>query len=45
VGLNTTDSSRDYIFLYRGDSEALASSLDHVQRAPSVILAAISSAG
>ena len=45
VGLNTSDASRDYILLYRGDREALAGSLDRIQRAASVILAAISAAG
>jgi hypothetical protein len=43
-GLNTSDSSRDYIHLYRGDREALAGSLDRIQRAASVILTAVSSA-
>jgi hypothetical protein len=33
VGLNTSDSSRDYIHLYRGDREALAASLERIQRA------------
>lgn len=28
VGLNTSDASRDYILLDRGDREALAGSLD-----------------
>jgi hypothetical protein len=42
VGLNTSDSSRDYIHLYRGDREALAGSLERIQRAASVILTAIS---
>jgi hypothetical protein len=41
VGLNTSDSSRDYILLYRGDREALAGSLDRIQRAASVILKAV----
>jgi hypothetical protein len=41
VGLNTSDASRDYIHLYRGDREALASSLDRIQSAASVILTAI----
>ena len=45
VGLNTTDASRDYIHLYRGDREALSASLDRIQRAASVILTAVSSAG
>jgi hypothetical protein len=44
VGLNTSDSSRDYIHLYRGDREALAASLDRIQRAASVILTAVSAA-
>jgi antirestriction protein ArdC len=44
VGLNTSDSSRDYIHLYRGDREALAGSLDRIQRAASVILTAVSAA-
>ena len=38
VGLNTTDASRDYIHLYRGDREALAGSLDRIQRVASAIL-------
>jgi antirestriction protein ArdC len=42
VGLNTSDSSRDYIHLYRGDREALAASLERIQRAASVILTAVS---
>ena len=41
VGLNTSDASREYIHLYRGDREALASSLDRIQRATSVILTAV----
>ena len=41
VGLNTSDSSRDYILLYRGDREALAGSLSRIQRAASNILAAV----
>jgi len=45
VGLNTSDASRDYILLYRGDREALAGSLDRIQRAASVILATVSGAG
>jgi len=44
VGLETSDASRDYIFLYRGDREALAGSLDRIQRAASVILATVSAA-
>jgi hypothetical protein len=45
VGLNTSDASRDYILLYRGDREALAGSLDRIHRAASVILAAVSAGG
>jgi len=45
VGLNTSDASRDYIHLYRGDREALSASLDRIQRAASVLRAAVSSAG
>jgi hypothetical protein len=45
VGLNTADASRDYIHLYRGDREALAGSLDRIQRAASVILTAVQGAG
>ena len=45
VGLNTSDSSRDYILLYRGDREALSGSLDRIQRAASVILKAVSVGG
>jgi N-terminal domain of anti-restriction factor ArdC len=45
VGLNTSDASRDYILLYRGDREALSGSLDRIQRAASVILKAVSIGG
>ena len=45
VGLNTSDASRDYILLYRGDRAALSGSLDRIQRAASVILAAVSAGG
>ena len=45
VGVNTSDASRDYIHLYRGDREALSSSLDRIQRAASVILKAASVGG
>jgi uncharacterized protein DUF955 len=45
VGLNTSDASRDYIHLYRGDREALAGSLDRIQRAASVILATVNAGG
>ena len=40
VGLEVGQASRDYIHLYRGDREALGQSLDRIQRAASVILAA-----
>jgi hypothetical protein len=42
VGLDTAEASRDYIHLYRGDSEALAASLDRIQHAAAVILTAVS---
>ena len=42
VGLDTADASRNYIHLYRGDRDALAGSLDRIQCAASVILAAVS---
>ncbi len=41
VGLDVTDAARDYIHIYRGDSTALAQSLDRIQRTASIILAAI----
>jgi hypothetical protein len=41
IGLDTSDASRDYIHLYRGDREALASSLDRIQHAAAVILRAV----
>jgi hypothetical protein len=42
VGIDTSDASRDYIHLYRGDREALSASLDRVQHAASIILKAVS---
>jgi hypothetical protein len=45
VGVSTADASRDYIHLYRGDREALARSLDRVQRAASAILRLMNTAG
>jgi hypothetical protein len=45
VGLNTSDASRDYIHLYRGDREALCGSLDRIQRAAAVILTAVTTPG
>ena len=44
VGLDVTDAARDYIHLYRGDSSALAQSLDRIQRTASVILGALEAA-
>jgi hypothetical protein len=41
VGLNTSEESRDSIHLYRGDRAALSGSLDRIQRAASMILAAV----
>jgi len=45
VGLNTTDASRDYIHLYHGGREALAGSLDRIQRAASAILTVVDAVG
>lgn len=45
VGLDTREASRDYLHLYHGDREALTQSLDRIQRAVSVILNAVSTAG
>lgn len=44
VGLDVADAARDYIHLYRGDSAALAQSLDRIQRTASTILAALEAA-
>jgi hypothetical protein len=41
VGLDVGQTAKDYIHLYRGDREALARSLDRIQRAASVILSAL----
>lgn len=41
IGLDVTDAARDYVHSYRGDSRALAQSLDRIQRTASAILAAI----
>ena len=38
VGLHVADAARDYIHLHRGDPDALASSLERVQRAATPIL-------
>jgi hypothetical protein len=45
VGLDTREASRDYLHLYHGDREALTQSLDRIQRASSMILTAVSTAG
>jgi hypothetical protein len=45
VGFNTADASRDYIHLYRGDREALADSLNRIQRAASAILTVVDAVG
>jgi hypothetical protein len=45
IGLDVTDAARDYIQLYRGDSEALCESLDRIQRIASIILSAIEDEG
>ena len=45
VGLGVAEAARDYVQLYRGDREALAASLDRIQRASVVILSAIAPAG
>jgi antirestriction protein ArdC len=45
VGLGVAEAARDYVQLYRGDREALATSLDRIQRAAAVILSAIAPAG
>jgi hypothetical protein len=41
VGLEVGQSTKDYIQLYRGDRDALAQSLDRIQRAASVVLGAL----
>ena len=41
IGLDVGQSAKDYIQLYRGDREALAQSLDRIQRAASVVLGAL----
>jgi hypothetical protein len=42
VRLGARQSSRDYLYLYNGDGETLAGSLDRIRRPASVILAAVS---
>jgi hypothetical protein len=45
VDLNVGEAARDHIHLYRGDRDALSCSLDRIQRAASVILTAVNTAG
>jgi hypothetical protein len=45
VGLEVSQASKDYLHLYHGDREALTQSLDRIQRASSVILTAVTTAG
>jgi hypothetical protein len=44
IALQITEVAGDYIHLYRGEREALTSSLDHIQHAASQILRAIEQA-
>ncbi|MEP7308806.1 MAG: hypothetical protein ABJA98_25140 [Acidobacteriota bacterium] len=44
IGLDARQSSRDYLHLYNGDREALAGSLDRIQRAASMILTVVGTA-
>jgi hypothetical protein len=41
VGLELAEAARDYILLYRGDSDALAESLERIQHTASTILRSI----
>ena len=41
IGLEVADSARDYIHLYRGDSAALAESLERIQQTSAAILRSI----
>jgi hypothetical protein len=41
VTVDTTDASRDCVDLYRGDPEARARSLNRIQRAAPMVLAAM----
>lgn len=43
--LDVTEAARDYVHLYRGDSAALAQSLERVQRTASTIIAALDTGG
>ena len=45
VGLQVAQAAVDYLHLYNVDSTALGASLDRIQRAASVILAAVGSGG
>ena len=44
VGLDVSQSSRDYIQLYRGDRDALVASLDRIRHAAATILGAVGTA-
>jgi len=44
LGLDVVDAARDYIHLYRGDREALAASLDRIQRTAEAILRSLDGA-
>ena len=41
IGLDTSTRSADYIQLYRGNTETLSESLDHIQKATTKILSAL----
>ena len=41
VGLDAGEAARDYVHLYRGDREALQTSLDRIQRTSATILKAL----
>jgi hypothetical protein len=45
AGLDTKTRSSDYIQLYRGNTEMLAESLEHIQRAATTILSALDAHG
>jgi hypothetical protein len=45
IGLDAVQAARDYVQLYCGDREALAASLDRIQRAAATILSAIGLGG
>jgi hypothetical protein len=45
AGLDAGEAARDYVHLYHGDREALAASLDRIQRTASTILGAVGEGG